>query len=123
MNERTQPILTLLREVPLFSGLTIEEMESLSEEFVMVELPKGEMLYRNQEATDGLFVVDAGQLELLDEEGKQLEVLTHGEVIGTEALNYLPTRQNSALALTDSRVYFLPNKQIQAVYADVPTFK
>ena len=69
MNEQTQPILTLLREVPLFSGLTIEELERLSEEFIMVELPKGEMLYQIQEATDGLFVIDTGQLELLDEDG------------------------------------------------------
>ena len=123
MNEQTQPILTLLREVSLFSGLTIEELERLSEEFIMVELPKGEMLYQIQEVTDGLFVIDTGQLELLDEDGKQLEVLKHGEVVGTEALNYLPTRQKTVMALTDSRVYFLPNKQIQALYADVPTFK
>jgi hypothetical protein len=123
MSEQPQAILTLLREVPLFSGLTIEELERLGEEFVMVELPKGETLYRNQESTDGLFVVDTGQLVLLDEEGKQIEVLKRAEVIGTEALNYLPVRQKTAMALTDAQVYFLPNKQINALYAGVPAFK
>ncbi len=123
MNEQTQIILPLLREVPLFSGLSIEELEGLSEAFVRVELPKGETLYAAREATDGLFVIDSGQLELLDEDGRQLDVLKHAEVIGTEALNYLPIRQKTAVALTDVQVYFLPNKQIQALYAGVPAFK
>jgi hypothetical protein len=123
MNEQTQTILTLLREVPLFSGLSIEELEGLSEAFVRVELPKGETLYAAREATDGLFVIDSGQLELLDEDGTQLNVLKHAEVIGTEALNYLPIRQKTAVALTDVQVYFLPNKQIRALYAGVPAFK
>jgi len=123
MNEQTQIILPLLREVPLFSGLSIEELEGLSEAFVSVELPKGETLYAAREATDGLFVIDSGQLELLDEDGRQLDVLKHAEVIGTEALNYLPIRQKTAVALTDVQVYFLPNKQIQALYAGVPAFK
>lgn len=123
MKEQTQLILTLLREVPLFSGLTIEESERLSEEFVLVELPKDETLYRAQEATDGLFVIDSGQLALLDEDGKQLEILKRAEVIGNEALNYLPVRGNSAVALTGAQVYFLPNKQIRALYDGVPAFK
>lgn len=123
MKEQTQLILTLLREVPLFSGLTIEESERLSEEFVLVELPKDETLYQAQEATDGLFVIDSGQLALLDEDGKQLEILKRAEVIGNEALNYLPVRGNSAVALTGAQVYFLPNKQIRALYDGVPAFK
>ena len=34
MSEQTEPIITLLREVPLFSGLNVEELERLGEEFV-----------------------------------------------------------------------------------------
>lgn len=123
MSEQPQAILTLLREVPLFSGLTLEELEQLGDEFVLVELPKGDTLYQAHEATDGLFVVDSGQLALLNKEGEQLEVLKRAEVIGTEALNYLPARENSAMALTASQVYFLPNKHIQALYDGVPAFK
>ena len=115
MNEQTQNILTLLREVPLFSGLTVEELERLSEEFVMVVLPKDEVLFRAQESTDGLFVIDTGQVALLDEDNNQLEVLKRAEVIGTEALNYLPAREKTAAALTNAQVYFLPNKQIRAL--------
>ena len=123
MSEQTELILTLLREVPLFSGLTVEELERLGEEFVMVELPKDEILFQAQEATDGLFVIDSGQVALLGADGKQTEILKHADVIGTEALNYLPAREKTAMALTDAQVFFLPNKQIQALYASVPAFK
>ncbi len=123
MSEQTEPILTLLREVPLFSGLNVEELERLGEEFVMVELPKDEILFQAQEATDGLFVIDSGQVALLGADGKQTEILKHADVIGTEALNYLPAREKTAMALTDAQVFFLPNKQIQALYASVPAFK
>ena len=123
MSEQTELILTLLREVPLFSGLNVEELERLGEEFVMVELPKDEILFQAQEATDGLFVIDSGQVALLGADGKQTEVLKHADVIGTEALNYLPAREKTAMALTDAQVFFLPNKQIQALYASVPAFK
>lgn len=122
MSEQTEPIITLLREVPLFSGLNVEELERLGEEFVMVELPKDEILFQAQEATDGLFVIDSGQVALLGADGKQTEILKHAEVIGTEALNYLPAREKTAMALTDAQVFFLPNKQIQALYASVPAF-
>ena len=123
MSEQTELILTLLREVPLFSGLNVEELERLGEEFVMVELPKDEILFQAQEATDGLFVIDSGQVALLGADGKQTEILKRAEVIGTEALNYLPAREKTAKALTDAQVFFLPNKQIQALYASVPAFK
>ena len=123
MSEQTEPIITLLREVPLFSGLNVEELERLGEEFVMVELPKDEILFQAQEATDGLFVIDSGQVALLGADGKQTEILKHADVIGTEALNYLPAREKTAMALTDAQVFFLPNKQIQALYASVPAFK
>ena len=123
MSEQTELILTLLREVPLFSGLTVEELERLGEEFVMVELPKDEILFQAQEATDGLFVIDSGQVALLGADGKQTEILKHADVIGTEALNYLPAREKTAMALTDAQVFFLSNKQIQALYASVPAFK
>lgn len=123
MSEQSQPILTLLHEVPLFSGLTVEELERLGEEFVMVELPKDEILFQAQEATDGLFVIDSGQVALLGADGKQTEILKHADVIGTEALNYLPAREKTAMALTDAQVFFLSNKQIQALYASVPAFK
>ena len=123
MSEQTQPILSLLHEVPLFSGLTNEQLEQLVEEFVVVELPKGETLYQAQEATDGLFVIDSGQLALLDADGRQTEVLRHAEVGGTEALRYLPVRQEKAFALTDTQVFFLANKQINALYAEIPAFK
>lgn len=123
MSEQTQPILSLLHEVPLFSGLTNEQLEQLVEEFVVVELPKGETLYQAQEATDGLFVIDSGQLALLDADGRQTEVLRHAEVGGTEALRYLPVRQEKAITLTETQVYFLANKQINALYAEIPAFK
>ena len=123
MSEQTQTILNLLREVPLFSGVSIEALEGLVDEFVMVELPEGESLYRNEEETDGLFVVDSGQLGLLDGQGRQVEVVRRAEVVGKEALNYLPVRQNTAITLTDARVFFLPNQQVNALYADVPAFK
>lgn len=123
MSEQTELILTLLHEVPLFSGLNVEELERLGEEFVMVELPKDEILFQAQEATDGLFVIDSGQVALLGADGKQTEILKHADVIGTEALNYLPAREKTAMALTDAQVFFLPNKQIQALYASVPAFK
>ncbi len=123
MSEQTEPIITLLRVVPLFSGLNVEELERLGEEFVMVELPKDEILFQAQEATDGLFVIDSGQVALLGADGKQTEILKHADVIGTEALNYLPAREKTAMALTDAQVFFLPNKQIQALYASVPAFK
>ena len=123
MSEQTQTILNLLHEVPLFSGVSIEALEGLADVFVMVELPEGESLYRNEEETDGLFVVDSGQLGLLDGQGRQVEVVRRAEVVGKEALNYLPVRQNTAITLTAARVFFLPNQQVNALYADVPAFK
>ncbi len=123
MNEQTQTIQSLLSEVPLFSGLSVEELEQLCDELVLVELPQGETLYRIQETTDGLFVISSGQLELLDESGKQIEVCKRGEVVGTEALNYIAARQQSAKAIKDAQVFFLANQQIQSLYAAVPAFK
>lgn len=123
MTDQTQTSLDLLRAVPLFSGLNIEEMTHLAQELVRVELPEGELLYSAGEPTDGLFVVSSGQLQLLDESGSPLEALGYADLIGKEALEYLPLRQESVRAFSNSQVYFLPNYQVKRLYAEIPAFR
>lgn len=123
MNSQTQIILDLLREVPLFGGLSLEESQLLASEFVLVELPEGEIIFGASEPTDGLFVVSQGKIRLLDQSGNPIDTLSHADLIGTEALSYLPERRETAQAATNTQLFFLPNSQIRQLYADVPAFR
>jgi len=102
----TEDIIRLLRELPLLSGFTDEEIRALESELRWFFLPAGSYLLREGETADDLYLLISGRLRYVRErDGNRLSgELGWGDVIGEIALLTGRTRSASVQALRDSEI-------------------
>ncbi len=123
MTSSPTPLTDLLREVPLFSSLTAQELERLGESLVPIELEEGEWLYQAGEPTTGVYLVESGSLALVEKGSGQQSLCRRAAIVGNEALRNLATREATATAQTSARLLFLDNAQIRELLLANPRFR
>lgn len=89
----------LLSRIPLFSGLPPEELDRLLSALATKDLHAGEILFREGDPGDHLYIVVKGELDVLMAEGKPeellLDTLREGEYLGEMGL-IMPGGQRTA---------------------------
>ncbi|HWR64903.1 MAG TPA: SpoIIE family protein phosphatase [Bellilinea sp.] len=101
-----------LRQVPLFEVLTNAELAEVSTRFSALTLSAGEILFRENEAGDTLYIVAQGQVEIIKSLGaageRRLAVRGEAEFFGEMSLISLEhVRTATARALTEVRLLCL----------------
>ncbi len=80
----------LLAQIPFFTDLPAEELNRLMAELVVVNLKSGEILFREGEVGEHLYIVVSGELEILmgpdTDDELVLNILHEGEYIGEMSL-------------------------------------
>src|SRR5215218_5085318 len=114
-----------LRQVPLFKGLTGEELREVLEEGSEEFIPAGEVGGREGEPVDHLYVILEGEFRWSKKvDGGEVVMNTYGsgeffaEVPLLLGKPFLATWR----ALADSRVFALPNKAFRRMLATHPSF-
>jgi sigma-B regulation protein RsbU (phosphoserine phosphatase) len=89
----------LLARIPFFTDLPMEELDRLASELKVVNLKSGEILFREGEVGEHLYIVVSGELEVLmgpdTDDELVLNILHEGEYIGEMSL-IQPEGQRSA---------------------------
>jgi NTE family protein len=116
-----------LRSVAVFQGLDEESFARLDERGRWLRLRAGEVLFRQGETADALYVLVHGSLEVLvagDEGGepRPVDVLGRGASIGEIALLVRGTRSATVRALRDSEVLRLDTEEFDHLLHRRPTF-
>ncbi len=97
---------TLFKKVPLLSDLPRHELDNLASTLQIVTLRAGEVLFREDEKGESLFIVLEGQLEVLLGLGKPDEkvmaVLGPGEFIGEMSLLIPGRARTASIRATDA---------------------
>jgi signal transduction histidine kinase/predicted CoA-binding protein len=104
-----------LRKVPLFSDLPEADLERLCRMIVEVQLPAGEMLFREGESGERAYVIEQGQIEIVKASaGREvlLAVREPGDVIGEAALLEEAPRMAGARARGDSKLLVIDKAQL-----------
>ena len=94
-----------LCKVPLFSGLSEEDLKRLSEVIGELKVPAGDELFAEGSQGDSAYVIKEGQIEIFKVSGERqvlLAVREPGEVIGEMALLEEAPRMASAKARRDA---------------------
>ena len=80
----------LLKRVPLFEGLSDDELEALSDVALLRVFPKDRVVIMAEEEGDSLFVIHTGQVKvsIVSEDGREviLSILGEGNFFGEMAL-------------------------------------
>jgi hypothetical protein len=79
--------LNLLRDIPLFAELDLEDLRELEREFSVVRLRAGDVLFHEGDEPDGLYIIVSGELEIVrDRNESVLARLEEGQPVGEMAL-------------------------------------
>src|SRR5512143_1219627 len=102
----------LIAQVPLFNGLTGEQLEELTDIVVDQTLARGQSIFSEGDDAAGFFVVASGRVKIfkLSPDGKEqiLHIFGSGEPFGEVPMfagGHFPA---SAEAIEKSRVFFFP---------------
>src|SRR6266571_366221 len=102
---------TLLEQAPLFSVLRGEDMRDLADKFHAVRYRKGEVIFREGEPAERLFLIDEGRVKLsiASPTGQELlvAVLGRGQIFGELAVVDWGNREMDARAMEDARLFTL----------------
>jgi hypothetical protein len=115
--------LIALKEVPLFSALTLEQLASVDRLMVTRHYSKGETVFRRGDVGAELYVVVDGEIRVhLDHAGREVTLARHrsGGVLGEMSVFDEQPRSASAQAMADTTVRVLKRDRLEAVVHEHP---
>lgn len=114
----------LLEQAPLFSVLHPADLQVLAAKFHPVRYRRGEMIFREGEPAERLFLIDEGRVKLTigSPSGQELliAVLGRGEVFGELAVIDRGPRAMDARAMEPGQVYWLSAEQFWTMLENRP---
>lgn len=123
MPENHDAQLALLREVPLFSNLSLPDLDALAQAFQLIEVPAEEGLFRAGDPTDGLYLVQSGTLRALDTHDQSIgRAYKRADMVGREALLGEPQFNTSVAAVTHCQVLYLSNRLVEELLTSKAEF-
>src|SRR5215212_1765789 len=124
MPEQGSVMLDELRQVPLLSDLSEEDLEQLYQMAETVSIPAGQLVLREGDPGDSLYVVLDGQLEVTKRHGMQdvlLAVYKAGQFFGEMALLEQAPRSASVRTLRESRLLVISQAAFQTLLSCSPS--
>ena len=115
--------LIALKQVPLFSTLTLEQLASIDRLMVTRHYVKGESVFRRGDVGAELYVIVEGEIRIhLDHAGREVTLAQHGagNVVGEMSVFDEEPRSASAQATADTTVRVLRRDRLQAIVHEHP---
>ncbi len=116
----------LLRETPLFGGISEQALRVLLEKSVQREVPAGEVFFEEDDAASSMFVLEEGVVSVI-KHWREAPVILHklqsGDCFGEVALMDVMPRSATVRADSRCRAIELSNSALLALYqADLEQF-
>src|SRR3970282_2081565 len=122
--EAIQVTAELFRQVPLFSGLADEDLESLISVATRRKFPKDAVIFFEHDLGDALFMILSGRVKvtILSDDGREiiLSVLGEKDFFGEMSLLDNEPRSATAIAMEDTEVVILHQKEFLSIVEKRP---
>lgn len=120
----SRPASGVLRDLPLFAGLSDDALRAVAARTITRRLPKNATLFRRGEPCHGLYIVLEGRIQVHRASPGGREQVLHvqgpGDPVAEVPLFDGGPYPASARALEDSRLLFLPQDAFQQLYRENP---
>jgi CRP-like cAMP-binding protein len=113
----------LMREIPMFSGLSPEDLERIAEVAVEQLFPSKSVICQEGEPGDALYIIVHGDVNVLkrtESDQTVLAVRRDGEFVGEMAILESSIRSATLEADTDVRMLVLDGDSFKAILRDRP---
>lgn len=115
---------TLLESVPIFAGLTAKALDLLSLEGSDYAFADGEIIFREGEADDSIFVIESGSVRICRNFGEpgelELAVLQPGELFGETCLLETLAHTATAQAAGPTKLFNITGRTFHHLYKALP---
>ncbi len=112
-------MLSKLRKINLFSTLAVEMLQILSESISMEDMAEGEIIFKEGDQGDGLYIINSGSVAIKKGE-KEIAKLEENKYFGELALISDKPRFASAVALTEGSYFYLDKYDFDRITDEVP---
>lgn len=113
-----------LRAVPLFSGLTPEEMNPFQAKLEVIQFVRDAFICKEGEKADSMFVIKSGIVQIFCDDGHSgRKILTHlklGDYFGEMSLLTEEPRTASAVALAETEVIRIRKEDFYSLLKSAP---
>lgn len=109
-----------LGKVPIFAQLAERDREAIAARATRVGLAAGEWLFHAGERAEALYVVRAGRLDVVGEDGGLIRVLGRGAALGELALLTSMPRSASVRAARDSDLIAIGREDFERLLGEEP---
>lgn len=112
-----------MRALPLFNDMPSDALHALAARLVLRQFPVEEAIYTEGTPGDALYIVESGEVKLMDSafsDAHLLERIRPGETFGEMALLTGRTRADCARAATDTTVWVLYKSDFDDVMVQYP---
>lgn len=116
--------ISLLEQAPLFSVLHPMDLQNLAEKFHPLRFRRGEVIFREGEPAERLFLIEEGtvKLSIISSAGQELLIglLGRGQIFGELAVLDRGPRAMNAKAMKDSAVFSLDSEMFWTILENRP---
>jgi CRP/FNR family cyclic AMP-dependent transcriptional regulator len=116
------PKVEALRAISLFSGLRDRDLELVAQLADEVDLPAGHVLMREGDRGSEAYVLASGEVTI-ERDGREINRLGSGSVIGEMAILGEGTRTATATLTQPSRLFVLAHREFHSLMDDVPAVR
>lgn len=114
-----------IKRVPIFSNLTIEEMDEISKIIVHKSYKKGEIIYFAGEVIDNLYIINNGKVKItkISETGKEqiIRILSMGDFIEELSIFTESLSTNNVEAVEDTTMCIVNGSNIKRIIENKPS--
>lgn len=122
--EELMESLLVLRKVPLFAQMTLEQLEAINNLLSEEQFLSRELVFREGDVGDELYVIVEGQVDIYRDHGSQAEILlttlNPGAYFGEMAILDEQPRSATVVAHTDTRLLRLRGEQLKELIFQMP---
>ncbi|KPJ90482.1 MAG: hypothetical protein AMJ53_13450 [Gammaproteobacteria bacterium SG8_11] len=121
-HRRFKHILSHLGRIDIFKALATEEFKAMADLMISREYPRGMPFYQFNDPADALYIVEDGEIRLLDpQRGMQaFETLKRNDAFGRMAFLTGRSHATVAVAHTDATVWILPRRGFAQLVKNSP---
>jgi CRP/FNR family transcriptional regulator len=121
---RSWTVIKILQTIPLFSGLTEDQLKTLSGIASRLTFKRGDMIFQDGDRGDGIYIVETGKIKVfkLSMDGKEqiLHIYGPGHTFGEVPVFQGKSFPASAMTLEPSDIVFLPRDRFVQLITTTP---
>lgn len=124
-DQELEHILTQVRRVPIFQDLSPEDAQAIAQRVFCKQHPKGHTFFHKGELADRMYIIEQGEVALMDQQNPQRQPLTLGTCDAFGSLSFLTGTFHtaSAIATTDTTVWVLREQDFNELLQTSPSLE